>query len=152
LILRGLFRNASPFTNYADRPAKSVAEAPSFGYHLDTFSREATSSPNGEGRRFGKELTFKPFEVSLTDRWKRIKAAIVSQRRFKHMSATMNKHATIDEPLEEMFSVKSVPRLYSEDRREVEVEDEHVEAGSYTSTVALRVVGGDEKGTQCLGV
>jgi hypothetical protein len=27
-----------------------------------------------------------------------------------------------------------------------------VEAGSNTSTVALRVVGGDEKGTQCLGV
>jgi hypothetical protein len=27
-----------------------------------------------------------------------------------------------------------------------------VEAGSNTSTEALRVVGGDEKGTQCLGV
>jgi hypothetical protein len=27
-----------------------------------------------------------------------------------------------------------------------------VEAGSNTSTVALRVVGGDEKGTQCLEV
>jgi hypothetical protein len=27
-----------------------------------------------------------------------------------------------------------------------------VETGSNTSTVALRVVGGDEKGTQCLGV
>jgi hypothetical protein len=27
-----------------------------------------------------------------------------------------------------------------------------VEAGSNTSTVALRVVRGDEKGTQCLGV
>jgi hypothetical protein len=27
-----------------------------------------------------------------------------------------------------------------------------VEAGSNTSTVALRVIGGDEKGTQCLGV
>jgi hypothetical protein len=27
-----------------------------------------------------------------------------------------------------------------------------VEAGSNTSTVALLVVGGDEKGTQCLGV
>jgi hypothetical protein len=27
-----------------------------------------------------------------------------------------------------------------------------VEAGSNTSTVALRVVGGDEKRTQCLGV
>jgi hypothetical protein len=28
----------------------------------------------------------------------------------------------------------------------------HVEAGSNTSTVALRVAEGDEKGTQCLGV
>jgi hypothetical protein len=27
-----------------------------------------------------------------------------------------------------------------------------VEAGSNSSTVALRVVGGDEKGTQCLGI
>jgi hypothetical protein len=27
-----------------------------------------------------------------------------------------------------------------------------MEAGSNTTTVALRVVGGDEKGTQCLGV
>jgi hypothetical protein len=27
-----------------------------------------------------------------------------------------------------------------------------VEAGSNTSTVALRVVGGDEKGIQCLGL
>jgi hypothetical protein len=27
-----------------------------------------------------------------------------------------------------------------------------VEAGSNTSTLALRVAGGDEKGTQCLGV
>jgi hypothetical protein len=27
-----------------------------------------------------------------------------------------------------------------------------VEAGSNISTVALRIVGGDEKGTQCLGV
>jgi hypothetical protein len=31
-------------------------------------------------------------------------------------------------------------------------ENSHVEAGSNTSTVALRVVGGDEKGIQCLGV
>jgi hypothetical protein len=30
--------------------------------------------------------------------------------------------------------------------------DSRVEEGSNTSTVALRVVGGDEEGTQCLGV
>jgi hypothetical protein len=39
-----------------------------------------------------------------------------------------------------MFSTLSVPRCYS-----------RVEAGPNTSTVALRVVGGDENGTQCLG-
>jgi hypothetical protein len=32
------------------------------------------------------------------------------------------------------------------------VSSSRVEAGSNTSTVAVRVVGGDEKGTQCLGV
>jgi hypothetical protein len=30
--------------------------------------------------------------------------------------------------------------------------ESRVEAGSNTSTIALRVVGGDEKGTRCLGV
>jgi hypothetical protein len=33
-----------------------------------------------------------------------------------------------------------------------QMEKSRVEAGSKTSTVALRVVGGDEKGTQYLGV
>jgi hypothetical protein len=28
----------------------------------------------------------------------------------------------------------------------------HVEAGPNTSTVALRIVGGDQEGTQCLGL
>jgi hypothetical protein len=87
------------------------------------------------------QLPFKPFEVTLSERsravvskfcivtWRpkagtveRIKAAIASQRSFKHMSATTNKYATIEEPLEEVFSIRSVSRLYSEDRREVEVE------------------------------
>jgi hypothetical protein len=34
----------------------------------------------------------------------------------------------------------------------LEFPQSRVEAGSNISTVALRVVGGDEKGTQCLGV
>jgi hypothetical protein len=36
--------------------------------------------------------------------------------------------------------------------RESSVEKPCLEASSNTSTVTLRVVGGDEKGTQCLGV
>jgi hypothetical protein len=49
-----------------------------------------------------------------------------------------------------MFSIGSAPRLYSEH----ELGDlwrDRVEAGTNTSTVTLRVVGGDEKGPQCLG-
>jgi hypothetical protein len=43
----------------------------------------------------------------------------------------------------------SVQKSYLEDNW---VNEARVEAGSNTSTVALRVVGGDGKGTQCLGV
>jgi hypothetical protein len=50
--------------------------------------------------------------------------------------AAKDKHATTEELLEEVFSVRSAP----------------LEVGSNNSTVALRVVGGDEKGTQCLFV
>jgi hypothetical protein len=46
---------------------------------------------------------------------------------------------TIEELLEAVFSVGSAPRLYREDSRP--------ESGSNTSTVTLRVVGGDEKGS-----
>jgi hypothetical protein len=53
--------------------------------------------------------------------------------------------------LEAVFSVLSVPRLYNEDQVGYKREIFRVEAGSNTSAVALRVVGGDEKGTQCLG-
>jgi hypothetical protein len=34
----------------------------------------------------------------------------------------------------------------------VEKSQSRMEPGSNTSTVALRVVGGNEKGTQCLGI
>jgi hypothetical protein len=50
----------------------------------------------------------------------------------------------------------SVPRLYNEIPRITEAVSrlalQGVEAGSNTTTVALRVVGGNETGTQCLGV
>jgi hypothetical protein len=45
-----------------------------------------------------------------------------------------------------MFSVRSVLRLYKEGQLPLE-KGTRVEAGSNTSTVTLRVVGGDEKGS-----
>jgi hypothetical protein len=48
-----------------------------------------------------------------------------------------------------VFSVRSVPRCYNQDNWS---NDFDPVAGSNTSTAALRVVGGDEKGKQCLGV
>jgi hypothetical protein len=41
-----------------------------------------------------------------------------------------------------MFSLMSVPRSYKQDES-VELVELHVEAGSNTSTVVLRVVGGE---------
>jgi hypothetical protein len=53
------------------------------------------------------------------------------------------------------FSTWSVPRSYLEDNWADKVvkkkKKARMEAGSNTSTVALLVVGGDEKRTQCLG-
>jgi hypothetical protein len=63
------------------------------------------------------------------------------------------KYQTVLEPLlrsgpratmDAVFSMLSAPRLYHSTG--------HVAAGSNITSVALRVVGGDEKGTQCLGV
>jgi hypothetical protein len=48
-----------------------------------------------------------------------------------------------------VFSVGSDQWLYKEDPTPAETDS--VEAGSNTSTVTLRVVGGDEEGTQFLG-
>jgi hypothetical protein len=51
------------------------------------------------------------------------------------------------ELLEAVFSVRSVPRLYNEAQLPLEeTTNTRVEAGSNTSTVALRAVGGDKKG------
>jgi hypothetical protein len=49
----------------------------------------------------------------------REEAAIARQRRCKHISAANIQHAIVDELLEAVFSVRSVPRLYSEDQREI---------------------------------
>jgi hypothetical protein len=47
-----------------------------------------------------------------------------------------------------------IPERYIRDRSaQTEAEStSHVKVGSNISTVALQVVGGDEKGTQCLGL
>jgi hypothetical protein len=70
-------------------------------------------------------------------------ARVATQRCGKHMSAVVNQHPTIGKAV---ISMEATPRLYNEDLRLLEL-DTRVEAGSNTSTVALRVVGGDEKGS-----
>jgi hypothetical protein len=52
----------------------------------------------------------------------------------------------MEELLGEVYSVGSVPKLYKNDQLPL-WEITRVEAGSNTSTVTLRVVGGDEKGS-----
>jgi hypothetical protein len=55
----------------------------------------------------------------------------------------------MEEPLGEVYSVGSVPKLYKDERlplREREMTT-RVEVGSNTSTAILRVVGGDENGS-----
>jgi hypothetical protein len=59
-------------------------------------------------------------------------------------------HATVEELWEVVFYVGSAQRLSLEPKPTKS--HARVEAGSNTSTVVLRVLGGDEKGTQCLGV
>jgi hypothetical protein len=48
-------------------------------------------------------------------------AAIARQRRHKRVSTSTNKHATVEELLEMVFSIWSVLRLYSEDQPEKSV-------------------------------
>jgi hypothetical protein len=53
-------------------------------------------------------------------------------------------HTSIEELLETVFSMRSMLRLYSK-HQQGKLVVSLVEAGSNTSTVALRVVGDDEK-------
>jgi hypothetical protein len=66
-----------------------------------------------------------------------------------NVPAATDMHTTIEELLEAVFSMQSMMKLYKEDQQDSKnVRGEsRVEAGSNTSTVALRVVGGDEKGS-----
>jgi hypothetical protein len=56
------------------------------------------------------------------------------------------KHIPVNTRMTDVF-YGSASRLYNEDLTQFPLE-----AGSNTSAVALRVVGGDRKGTQCLAV
>jgi hypothetical protein len=60
--------------------------------------------------------------------------------------------AVADRPrVETVFSMQFMPRCYEQDQ--LAVADRHrVETDSNTCTVALQVIGGDEKRTQCLEV
>jgi hypothetical protein len=83
--------------------------------------------------------------------WTNLEAAISTR------SVGQLRDVTIVTLLETVFSMWSAPRLYqSTDRVQLSSGERgmstRVEAGSNTSTVALRVVGAEEKGTKCLGV
>jgi hypothetical protein len=78
---------------------------------------------------------------------------IARQRLGKHISAT-NAHATIEgypllsnESVNTVSSMVSDPRLYNEICLYYGCNETRVEAGSNTSTVTLRVVGGGGKGS-----
>jgi hypothetical protein len=74
--------------------------------------------------------------------------AISRRQHGKYVSAARNKHATIDELLGAMLSMRSVPYVYDYITKLCGRQAEpRVVAGSNISTVTLRVVGGDEKGS-----
>jgi hypothetical protein len=77
---------------------------------------------------------------------------VATQRCGKHIVEAGNQY-TMDGGV---FSVGTAPRLCNEDLKQIELESQlrepRVEEGSNTSTVALRVVGGDKRKTQCLGL
>jgi hypothetical protein len=77
---------------------------------------------------------------------------LLTRRRLrkKQDPAALDSCAKIEELLESAFSTRFVPRGYI--MRTLAEQEYGAEVGSNTSTIALRVVGGDEKGTQCLGV
>jgi hypothetical protein len=76
-------------------------------------------------------------------------AAVARQWLGNHVSAGTNTHTS--ELLEAVISMWSVLRLHNMDKDDRAVTP-HVEASSSTSTIVLRVTGGDEKGTQGLKV
>jgi hypothetical protein len=71
-------------------------------------------------------------------------AVIARQCHSKHVSVATDTDATAKDVV---FSLQSTWSLYKEDQLNNSVKMTRVEAGSNTSTVTLRVIGGDEKGS-----
>jgi hypothetical protein len=74
-----------------------------------------------------------------------IKTAIAGQWLSRHAPTTVCIHTATEDPLA-MFCMQSGLRVYSKDTLESQVSP-CVEMGSNTTTVALRIIGGDKKGT-----
>jgi hypothetical protein len=71
-----------------------------------------------------KARTVKPAEIAIT-RERLCKHAVARQwLSSRHMMAATDTHATIEELLEAVFSVRSLPNLYNEDQLSVLVEPE----------------------------
>jgi hypothetical protein len=75
--------------------------------------------------------------------------ALCKQQIGKLVPATTNTSAIV--AVGNGFSSRSIQSGYTEDNWSDPIRS-RVEAGSNTYTIALRVVGGKEKGTQCLGI
>jgi hypothetical protein len=73
-------------------------------------------------------------------------ADVATQRSDKHDFTGISQYWTIDELLETVFSALFLPRAINEANLELSSVS-RVEEVSNTSTVGLRVVGGDEKGS-----
>jgi hypothetical protein len=70
-------------------------------------------------------------------------ALAAMERCGKHISVAVNQYVTVEEAV---FSEGAAPSLYNEDLMQLE-EKSRVGTRSNTSTVTLRVVGGDGKGS-----
>jgi hypothetical protein len=96
--------------------------------------------------------TVKPEKELLLSNGSEI-AFVSRQRLSKHVPASKYTLTTIEVLLETMFSARPMQRGYKEDNWGDQVRSAvPCESGSNTSTVALRIAGGDEKRAKYLGV
>jgi hypothetical protein len=82
----------------------------------------------------------------------KITTAVSRQQLGKHVPAATDTHAAAEVLLETVFYTRSMQRGWMKGNWGDRVIKFRMEVRSNTSTVILRVVGGDENGTQCLGV
>jgi hypothetical protein len=88
-----------------------------------------------------------PEDRTLNIVTRRPKAGVVGAEEMSTTRQLLGKHVSVELLLRDGVFCGFAQRLYNEDLRQT-----RVEAGSNTSTLALRAVGGEEKGTQGLGV